>query len=563
MRWIICSTIVLMGFIAGALAEVKPVVYDHPLAIRQQQSVPRQLLSLTPRRYDEWLNVRINSDMTGQVQNEQQIVVNPQNPNNLVAVWRDFRLGYRRVGMGRSFDGGRTWFDSLFYEPTYAWQSDPGLTWHSSGAIYAIVLSYYPNFQGEDGLFVSKSLDGGMSWGTFVPAVNAIPNSFEDKELIACDRTGGLYDGNLYIAWARFTNNMSVSRITMVRSTTEGSTWEQPVSVSDGTGVQWPLPAVGANGEVYVAWVKYSPPGIYMDQSLDGGVSWGGDRLIQSTDFASAYINPYLMIFSYPAMDVDITNGPFHGFMYIAYADQMAGSSDTDILFTASQDGGNSWTHPIRLNDDSFNNGCDQFHPWLVCDEEGILHLIFYDRRNDPGQNLYMDLYYTYSTNAGLSWAPNRRITNVSSNPANDSLDSGLIGEYNGLAVRNGIIHPIWTDTRFGHQDTFTAVWQDTVSSIWEGETASNNGFPLGSFLHVSPNPCNGEVRVSLTTPIGGDVQVAIFDILGRRVVTLFDGDLIAGNPQWSWKPDAGAGVYFVRARWGKRTEWKKIVYVP
>jgi len=45
-----------------------------------------------------------------------------------------------------------------------------------------------------------------------------------------------------------------------------------------------------------------------------------------------------------------------------------------------------------------------------------------------------------------------------------DSLDSGLIGEYNGLDVRNSVIHPIWTDTRFLNQDAFTAVWSDSAN---------------------------------------------------------------------------------------------------
>ena len=39
----------------------------------------------------DWLNVRINEDTTAELQNEQQVVVNPTDPANLVAVWRDFR----------------------------------------------------------------------------------------------------------------------------------------------------------------------------------------------------------------------------------------------------------------------------------------------------------------------------------------------------------------------------------------------------------------------------------------------------------------------------------------
>jgi hypothetical protein len=197
-----------------------------------------------------------------------------------------------------------------------------------------------------------------------------------------------------------------------------------------------------------------------MDRSFNGGLTWGTDLPVQSTTFAQATINPQLLIFAYPAMDVDVTNGPNRGKIYVAYTN--APNGDADIFFTSSGDSGSHWTTPIRVNDDAIGNGADQFHPWLVCDENGNLHLIFYDRRLNLPQNLLMDVFYTHSENGGLTWAPNQRITDVSSNPAYDSLmvASGLIGEYNGLAVRNGNVHPIWTDTRYLNQDAFTAVFQ-------------------------------------------------------------------------------------------------------
>ena len=86
-------------------------------------------------------NIRLNTDATSELHNEEMVWVSPTDSDIVMAVWRDFRLGYRRVGVGYSFDGGWNWADDLFVEPTYPWQSDPGLTWHTSGAIYVVVLS--------------------------------------------------------------------------------------------------------------------------------------------------------------------------------------------------------------------------------------------------------------------------------------------------------------------------------------------------------------------------------------------------------------------------------------
>ena len=198
MRSLSISTIIVCCLSVASQSEVIPIVLDGPLALQPDPIVGVTAPATNFRALDAWLNIRINSDTTGQVQNEQQVVVNALDPNNVVAAWRDFRLGYRRVGVGRSFDGGSTWEDELFFEPTYEKQSDPGLTWHTSGSIYAVVLSFTSG--GEDGIFVSETTDGGLNWGPFIPAVSGIPGSFEDKELMACDRSGSQYDGNLYIA---------------------------------------------------------------------------------------------------------------------------------------------------------------------------------------------------------------------------------------------------------------------------------------------------------------------------------------------------------------------------
>ena len=69
-------------------------------------------------------NVKVNS-VTTNLQNEEQIWISPLNANIVVANWRDWRLGFRRVGVGYSTNGGATWTDDLFPDFPYNRQSDP------------------------------------------------------------------------------------------------------------------------------------------------------------------------------------------------------------------------------------------------------------------------------------------------------------------------------------------------------------------------------------------------------------------------------------------------------
>ena len=534
--------------------------------------VPSFLIGSIWQRDSAYLNIRVNNDTTNQVQNEEQIVMNPTDTTNMVAVWRDFRLGYRQVTYAYTYDGGLTWEQDLFSEPQYIWDSDPGLTVDTAGNFYAVILSYNSTSE-PNGLFVYKSTDGGATWSEPVTVINGVSGVFEDKELIACDRSVGPYTNNLYVAWARFYN----TQILISRSTDGGNSFVGPVTVSDYNGVQWPVPAVGPNSEVYVAWVHYSPGSIRLDISTDGGQNFGSDITIQNTTFVSGYINGSIMVFSFPALDVDITGGPNNGHMYVAYMDDAPGFTDTDIFFTRSTDGGSTWSQKIRINDDPQNNGCDQFHPWLMVAPDGSIIVVFLDRRLDSG-NLLMDLYLTTSTDGGTTWSTNERITTVSSNPTAGSWQktgnypvkyeapfiladrAGLLGEYIGLTASSiDDIHPLWTDTRLGDQDAFFGIKDTTAPHVQE----ASEQLTSGKGLLVAPNPGLGKISFIIDSDYTGfnQTQLEIYDACGRAVKT-FENP--AHVMTWDRYTDNGvyaqSGIYFCYLRIGKLSIMKKFI---
>ncbi len=500
----------------------------------------------------QFLNIRVNNDTTTQVQNEQQIVVNPLDSLNFVCNWRDFRVGYRQVGHAATFDGGRTWIaETLFVEPTYIWDSDPGMTVDKDGNFFAIILSFNSTSQ-PNGYFVYESTDKGLTWSAPRTVVNNVPNVFEDKEFMTCDRTtDSPYEGNLYVTWARFINYSSPA-VYFTRSTDRGFTWTAPFNVSDvNGGLQFPVPAVGPAGEVYVAWVTNSQ--ILIDRSNNGGISFGTDRLVQNVASMLRYVKGAISTFSFPALDIDISGGPYDGYVYAAFMDDGT-DGYPDMFFTRSTDQGQTWSSRVRINDDPQNNNIDQFHPWLTVDKTGCISVIFYDSRNDPA-NILTDLYLAQSTDGGVTWLPNVRVTDTSfdltagsyrepffdpSQPLADR--AGLIGEYNGVAAtspRNVV--PIYTDTRSGNQDTYVAVpvpaAADEVNAIGLGD------------ISFGPNPWRGSSRLWLTIPVGGLVWIDMYDASGRKVDRLFTGTMPPGLHCLNLKRPAGLtqGVYFLQ----------------
>jgi hypothetical protein len=67
------------------------------------------------------------------------------------------------------------------------------------------------------------------------------------------------------------------------------------------------------------------------------------------------------------------------------------------IVVWKSTDGGESWHGPEPVNDDPKGPNIDQFHPWLVVNEDGVVVLIFYDQRTDPVDHYKFDAFFAAS----------------------------------------------------------------------------------------------------------------------------------------------------------------------
>ncbi|TFH60380.1 MAG: hypothetical protein E4G91_08495 [Candidatus Zixiibacteriota bacterium] len=427
----------------------------------------------------EGANVKVNHDATTQLQNEQSCVINPTDPDNVVAIWRDFRLGYRRIGVGNTFDAGVTWSDSLLIgPPEYPRASDPVMSYTADGDMLACILSLTTD-QSISALHVYRSSDGGTSWSEPVAAVDeGSLFAFEDKQWINVDRTNSLYRNRVYVPWTRFGATTNI----MIVYSLSPSLYSIPVQVSDISSVQWPTVTVGPDGTVFVAWISFASSRIVIDRSFNGGANWGTDLTVTPLSFISGTLNGGIMTFAYPAMEADISGGVFNGMLYVVYTD-LATDDNLDLNVRRSSDQGSNWTAPVRINDDAVGNHIDQFHPWLSIDESGILTACWFDRRLDPS-NYNWDLYLAHSFDGGATWTVNRRISEVSSSPSDAKrsqisaeymeLDlpgepagdpysplrspmAGLIGEYTGLSTRAGVVQTVWTDTRNGNQDTYSA----------------------------------------------------------------------------------------------------------
>lgn len=389
-------------------------------------------------------NKQVNQDTSGNAQNETTIIASPANPQILVGAWNDYfavNPGQNTViGYGWTSDGGETWQSSrvdFATLPSDQSTGDPALTADSLGNIYLGILAYNGT---AAGILVAKSVDGGA---TFAEPVRLDDGG--DKEFLTTDLT----NDNVYVVWENFNAGQ---QIFFSKSTDLGETFtpRKQISSSASTG-NGAYPAVGPNGEVYVVWGNFNNR-LNFDRSLDEGETWLPTDIVIANDIVKprdplqgGFRNPEI-----PAIAVDLSGGPYRGRVYVVWADQRLG--DPDIMISWSDDQGDTWSTPLRVNDDTLGNDADQFFPWVAVDGNGHVQVTFLDRREDPN-GLLLAMYLATSTDGALSFGPNVRVSDGIYGPSN----FGFLGDYTGAAVSgDNRIHPLWPDGRFGDEDTFT-----------------------------------------------------------------------------------------------------------
>jgi hypothetical protein len=106
-----------------------------------------------------------------------------------------------------------------------------------------------------------------------------------------------------------------------------------------------------------------------------------------------------------------------------------------------------------------------------------------------------------------------------------------------------------------GGQGVFRSPEPLFVSS--EADSGSPQPFALAP---AYPNPAVSGTRIPFTMAEAGPVTLTVHDVLGRRVATLVDAVLPAGEQEATWDAaGAASGVYIVTLRAGGRTAARRI----
>ena len=455
----------------------------------------------------QYQNVLISNE---QSPNEPSICINPRNPNELVA-------GANLRSYYYSIDGGFNWTRGNLTSEEYGVWGDPCIIVDTAGDFYFFHLSNPEDGNWIDRIVCQKFDIDNAEWteGTYM-GLNG--TKAQDKEWAVVDSA----TNTIYVTWTQFDKygtsaTDKFSNIMFSKSTDQGVTWTDAKQINEISGdcidsdetTEGAVPAVGPNGEVYVAWS--GPEGLVFDRSLDGGETWLDEDI---------YIDPQPTGWDYsipgisranglPITSCDISDSPYKGTIYVNWSDQRNGSDDTDIWISKSTDGGNTWTEAKRINDDP--PGKQQFFTWMTIDQtDGNIYVVFYDRRNYSDRNT--DVYMARSTDGGETFE-NFQISESPFLPTS----SVFFGDYTNITAFNGQVRPIWGRLDDGEMSMWTAIVDMTV-----GIPDQDEGSPF-TLAQNYPNPFRETTYFSYKLKENTTISLMVYDIYGRHITTLID----------------------------------------
>lgn len=319
------------------------------------------------------------------------------------------------------------------------------------------------------GAFLTTSRDRGRSFGT--PWKILGPERYQVR--MAIDNSQG-NEGRIHLVWLQAgspapTGGLPATRnpIMSAYSDDGGESFSAPLQISDTERAHAVAPALALGPDHSVDVVYYDlgddvrdymgldgPPwtastwSLVMTQSTDGGLHFSRGTVVDSNIVPPGRV---MLIFTMAPVSIVVDDS---GRLFVAWHD--ARNGDWDVLLRRSIDGGQAWEKPVRLNDDPIHDGRDQYLPRLSVAPSGRIDAIFYDRRGDT-DNVGTNVYYTWSSDAGKTFARNVRINEVTF--------SSIVGPRYTIASAHGLFEFGSRVGLYSTDTTVLAAWTDTSNT--------------------------------------------------------------------------------------------------
>lgn len=417
---------------------------------------------------------------------EPMVAVDPTNPQHLIGVWQQDRWsdgGAAGQLVGVSFDGGRTWSrtsaalsrctgGNAANGGDYPRVSDPWVTIAPDGAAYHIAIAFGGNLFAPSSfgaVLVSRSADGGHTWGAPTALIRDGSTAFNDKESITADPTNANF---VFAAWDRLVGGENGPGPTwFARTTNAGASWEPAREIYNPGGNNSTLNnqiVVLPDGTLALFFSEFDAVGnattvfLRMIRSQDRGASWSAPITIAQSQSRGARV---------PESGVAIRDGANlgsiaagrDGTLVVAWQDaRFSGGVRDGIAFSRSSDGGLTWSTPVQIN---AAPGVQALLPTITIRDDGLIGATYYDfRGHAPGAATLATDYWLTTSIDGATW--NESHVSGPFDFITAPFAEGLfLGDYQALSSVGSTFVPFYVTTNHASPSNLTDVFATLLTT--------------------------------------------------------------------------------------------------
>jgi hypothetical protein len=480
---------------------------------------------------------------------EPYLAINPTNNQNLVTAWMGMKFtnGLFRIALKTraSFDGGTTWsaVNTLPHMGTAYGSADPSMAFDANGYLYLSYIDYKQN-PDSGGIYVARSADGGLNWDTPSKAFDMYDVANKrpiDRPWLVVDKSAIANAGTLYITTKPAPWIAPPNRPYYKVSSDSGHTWTAIANL-DGTGyltgnsIAAPMaaPVTTIDGKFCAIYPSYVAsqnilPCYYFASSNNQGQTFNYN-LVYATAPAGA--------------DSNLKNG----YQLIAHPNDanklyfvgpVSQNQDADIKAMNSTDGGQTWSSPVRVNDDALGNGKQQDMVWAAYNQQGAIATVWRDRRNDASNgfwNVGYDFYYALSDDNGQTFSTNQKMS--SQFIPFDSIVAENGNDFMSAVYSGDTLYTVWGDSRSGRLNIWFAKTIASTNTTVDVSILNE----VHQLFNLFPNPAKTHLQLKFNNEVMHK-QIQIFNMQGQVVHSINNSktNLLIDLA------DFASGVYFVK----------------
>ncbi len=459
------------------------------------------------------------------------IIINPNNPDNVVVSFIVIENLSLSIPIYVTMDGGLTWSQSDFDTDAILSDNlgavslgggDPTLVFDHNGRLHITWLLAYLNGSNINmAMFYAYSDDGGQT--IVVPPLpqhmlyeaNLLNNQFLDRQWMATDFSGGEYQDNLYISALYIGTDFDGSGEIVIIKDINNIEEDYSVSLvlpSEGTNsTQFGNVEVDDQGNVHVSCVTVNEStqsgNIYYNKSTDGGQTFTNTQLAELTSTFPNGDNVPKIVHSREntatSLAVDGNN------VYIAWSDMSNQTIKSYYLF--SNDSGANWSDPIEFGPELIEGENYHLMPNVSADSDRM-SIAWYAVDSN---SLIANFWYAESQDGGQSLINAQIISDAPTDFTGENTSANFFGDYNTSDSNGCLTYTVWSDGSTGTPNVYVATMDGCAVGIAE-TTPINGSFSLGK---IYPNPIATNLNIHLNSSFDDVVSIVIFSIEGKSLI--------------------------------------------